>query len=103
VGVRANAMQKSLEHFNEQIVWYLWHYKNFTLIILETDKETILDRANGREEVTTSDNKLIDDIVNHNGEYIYEANKRNNRALWQYIENLIAEWVVQWRVLYVST
>jgi hypothetical protein len=23
VGVRANAMQKSLEHFNEQIVWYL--------------------------------------------------------------------------------
>lgn len=73
------------------IIWYLKHYPNFIYVIVGSSKETILERAEGRESHSESDRKLIEDIKNNGGKSVYEENVRKNKEFGEFIQKLIAD------------
>jgi thymidylate kinase len=103
VWVWSSYTNQSLEYYEEVIVWYLKHYPNFCYIITTANKETILKRAQTRENRSESDIKLINDLKSNDGKEIYEENMRKNKELGEYIQKLIDAWTLTGEIMYVDT
>lgn len=99
----SSTTEKKLEDFEEMIIWYLKHYPNFIYVIVGSSKETILERAEGRESHSESDRKLIEDIKNNGGKSVYEENVRKNKEFGEFIQKLIADKKIDWKILFVDT